>query len=336
MRTKILALLFIATIWGCGDVPRSPAPPEQPTDDEGAVQLEGAEVSAALDGTLESAAFTTPNVFERLALMWDAPVAGALELRASLDDGSWTAWQAPIEVFAEDGSFAGHIDLPQGAQHFQFRALGAEAVPTWVTFVTLDTIPVPVDSLQPSADEEEEVADDAAPDRGGAVTIHSRASWGARQPKCVTAMTPYRATVHHTVTPTNDPDSPEQRLRAIQAFHMDSLGWCDIGYNYLVSRDGRVWMGRGKNHLGAHVMDHNAGNVGISFMGTYSSTKITQTQRCHAAALLRYLHAHNPAIALTRSDIKGHRQYNSTECPGNALYGQLNGLVALAHDGGCN
>jgi hypothetical protein len=171
----------------------------------------------------------------------------------------------------------------------------------------------------------------------GSIPIHSRAEWGARPPQCSSgtnnAIT--RATIHHTVTPTNDSFGPKKRLRQIQAFHMFSRGWCDIGYNFLVSRDGRVWRGRGKNVVGAHVANHNTNNVGISFMGTYTSTKATLAQRCRTAKLLRWLHQEHPALQLNRTDVKGHRQLGSTSCPGNALYDQLGNIVKLARDGGC-
>jgi N-acetylmuramoyl-L-alanine amidase len=332
MRTKLIPLLLVTTVWGCGQAAEPPAEVEQQADDSTAVSLEGDEVGGGLDGNLESAAFDSPTAFARLGLMWDAPASGAIELRASPDGVEWTDWQAAVEVFAEGGSFAGHIDVPEGAQTFQFRAVDETAVPTWVTFAAIDAIPVPVDGSEETAPEE---APDSDAEPIGTFTIHSRASWGARAPRCESSTVPVRATIHHTVTPTNDSVSPQQRLRQIQAYHMYTMGWCDIGYNYLVSRDGRVWKGRGKNHLGAHVANNNGGNVGISFMGNYSSTQVSQPQRCNAAHLLRWLHGQNPAVELDRDHIKGHRQYGGTSCPGNALYNQLGGIVTLARNGGC-
>jgi hypothetical protein len=335
MRTKSLALALVLTLWGCGEAAEPPAEVEQQADDSNAVAFEGGEISDGLDGNLESAALTVEQAFARLGLMWDAPTSGAIELRASPDGADWTEWQAPIEVFAEEGSFAGHIDVPEGAHQFQYRAIDEAAVPTWVSFTTIDAIPVEVGSDEEAAPEEPPDSD-AEPVSASTFVIHSRASWGARPPKCVSSTVPVKATIHHTVTPTNDSVSPQKRLRQIQAFHMYTMGWCDIGYNYLVSRDGRVWKGRGKNHLGAHVANHNSGNVGISFMGNYTSTKANQAQRCGSANLLRWLHQKNPAIKLNRDDIKGHRQYAATACPGNALYDQLGGIVTLARNGGCD
>jgi hypothetical protein len=170
--------------------------------------------------------------------------------------------------------------------------------------------------------------------RIGSVRVHSRNAWGARSPRCALAsQSPNRVTVHHTVTPTNDSMSPQSRLRQIQSFHMFSNGWCDIGYNFIVSRDGRVWRGRGARRVGAHTEGSNTGNVGISFLGTYSSTGITSRQMCNSARLVRYLAGRYAPIDLTRRDVKGHRQYNSTSCPGDKLYRQLDALVSTARRG---
>jgi hypothetical protein len=170
----------------------------------------------------------------------------------------------------------------------------------------------------------------------GALQIFSRADWGAKAPRCASGtMTPNRTTIHHTVTPTNDSMSPQARLRQIQAFHMFTRGWCDIGYNYLVSRDGRVWRGRGAKTVGAHVENNNTGNVGVSFIGTYTSTAPTETQMCNAAKLLRRLHEDFSGISLNRTDVKGHRQLGQTSCPGTALYNRIDKILRKAR-GGCS
>ena len=49
--------------------------------------------------------------------------------------------------------------------------------------------------------------------------------------------------VHHTVTPNDDPD-PAQTVRAVYAYHTRHNGWNDVGYNFLVDQQGRVYEGR--------------------------------------------------------------------------------------------
>jgi hypothetical protein len=68
-------------------------------------------------------------------------------------------------------------------------------------------------------------------------------------------------------------------------------------------------------------------------MGTYTATPPTATQMCQTAKLLRRLHDDFSGISLNRTDVKGHRQYGGTECPGNALYAHIDTILAQARNG---
>jgi len=52
---------------------------------------------------------------------------------------------------------------------------------------------------------------------------------------------------------------------------VQTAGWDDIGYNYLVGEDGNVYEGRGWNHQGAHVKEYNSVSLGFSVIGDYST-----------------------------------------------------------------
>jgi hypothetical protein len=290
--------------------------------------------------------------FRRVGFMWDAVEDGVLEVRTSADGTTWSEWAAPALVTVEEIAHGGHLDAiavgPDGSTDddpvvtwYQVRVAAGRTAPTFLVIEPLADIPA-------DADPDESVPDTMDTDDGdpgptfsvvrstpiGGIRIYSRADWNARAPRCAGGrMTPNRATIHHTVTPTNDSMSPQARLRQIQSFHMFSRGWCDIGYNYLVSRDGRVWRGRGAVTIGAHVANSNTGNVGISFMGTHTSTAPTQTQMCQVAKLLRRLRMDFPGIQLNRSDVKGHRQYGGTSCPGTALYNRIDLILSKSRNG---
>jgi hypothetical protein len=268
-----------------------------------------------------------------------------------MDGATWSAWAAPTIVSAEDIAHAGHVDAiavgEEGstaddllARHLMLRIAAGKPAPTFLVVEALPDIPAAFDPDETVPDEgsdggeETPVFSDLRPTPIGAVRIYSKADWGGRAPRCASgSMTPNRATIHHTVTPTNDSLSAAARLRQIQSFHMNTNGWCDIGYNYLISRDGRVFRGRGAVTVGAHVTNNNTGNIGISFMGTYSSTAPTATQMCSAARLLRRLHMDFSGIALNRTDVKGHRQYGGTVCPGTALYNRIDTILSKARNG---
>jgi hypothetical protein len=162
--------------------------------------------------------------------------------------------------------------------------------------------------------------------------VNSRSSWGARSPACNSSShSPAKVTVHHTATPLPDSVSAQARVRQIQNYHIDSRGWCDIGYHFLVDWNGEMWQGRNETVRGAHVANNNTNNVGISFMGTYTSKSATGSQLNACAALLAWMNDRY-SIPLNRTRIKGHRQYGGTSCPGNRLYGQLDDLVSRARN----
>ncbi len=51
--------------------------------------------------------------------------------------------------------------------------------------------------------------------------------------------------------------------------HVHFLGWDDIGYNFLVGGDGRVYVGRGFHRVGAHTRGYNDRSLAVSLMGNY-------------------------------------------------------------------
>lgn len=55
-------------------------------------------------------------------------------------------------------------------------------------------------------------------------------------------------------------------VREIRDWHRKK-GWADIGYHFVVRRDGRVEKGRPLTQTGAHVQGWNKNNVGICLEG---------------------------------------------------------------------
>ena len=164
----------------------------------------------------------------------------------------------------------------------------------------------------------------------------SRAAWKARATKCSTADSKqrYRLAVHHTETPS---DNPATRVRAIQAYHMDSRGWCDIGYHFLVSADGQIFEGRPYSLLGAHTASQNSGNVGVSFVGCFHSSECAAMPPTNppkvmlkAGGQLLGTIAKLEGIALSTATVKGHRDHAgaNTSCPGDYLYARIGDLIA--------
>jgi peptidoglycan hydrolase-like protein with peptidoglycan-binding domain len=141
--------------------------------------------------------------------------------------------------------------------------------------------------------------------------IISRQGWGARPPRSVTTV-PWpkrtRVDVHYSAGP------PTQTPKQIQAYHMDSRGWADVGYNFLVDRGGKVYEGRGWTVLGSHIAGHNTAGIGVCFIGRDSD--VTE----QAKAAIRWLYDEACRLAGRRLDRGGHRDLAATACPGDRLH----------------
>lgn len=54
--------------------------------------------------------------------------------------------------------------------------------------------------------------------------------------------------------------------KEIRAWHK-ARGWVDIGYHFVIRRDGRIEKGRHVDAIGAHVAGHNSTSLGICMVG---------------------------------------------------------------------
>lgn len=151
----------------------------------------------------------------------------------------------------------------------------------------------------------------------------TRAAWGARPPAAALSyVAPADRTefmVHYDggtpLGPWADHARCLERVKADQAFHVDSNGWSDIGYNGLVCQHGRAIEGRGIDYQGAHCPNHNRSAYGVQFM-----VGGAQAPSDAAKARMRGLYD----ACLTRSGHalakRGHRDGYATECPGTLAY----------------
>lgn len=163
------------------------------------------------------------------------------------------------------------------------------------------------------------------PTSSGCPRIVSRAEWGARQPTSTTriAKPVPRVFIHHTAGDTCTTQAQcISVVKSIQNYHMNSKGWADIGYNFLVGQDGNVYEGRGWNNVGAHAADarvnHNYGSIGISVIGTFN-TIAPNAAALNAVKQLIACGVSNGGLSGAYT-LHGHRDGGCTECPGQAFY----------------
>jgi hypothetical protein len=189
----------------------------------------------------------------------------------------------------------------------------------------------------------------------GAPPIITRAQWGADESignKSREFSPLVKAVVHHTAI--DEGADPASQVRGIQRAHVLTNGWFDIGYNFLVDREGRIYEGRwardylpGEPHTcedvsgnlvtGAHAESHNPGALGIAVLGNYSSgTPVTDESLAAVARIIAWKfgprsidpYGSDPYVTTSGSvqtfaNICGHRDIVGTDCPGNAMAPKL-------------
>ena len=111
--------------------------------------------------------------------------------------------------------------------------------------------------------------------------------------------------------------SAQVKVNEVRNWHT-SKGWSDIGYHYLIDRDGTVVAGRPIEKTGAHVKGHNTGTVGVSLFGGHGGSasdvfedNFTEEQDAALRKLIANLQADYPSI----HKISGHNEYSSKACP---------------------
>lgn len=158
--------------------------------------------------------------------------------------------------------------------------------------------------------------------------------------------TPTHLIIHHSAGFNSSTNFP-----AVVAYywdlHVNTNGWDDIGYNWLIDAEGTVYEGRGNNRLGAHFSCMNGATIGICMIGNFENIPPTETalaklkewlawESCEKEIDLPKSSQHAPSQSNLRH-VSGHRDGNTsaassscargTVCPGDRLYEQLGAIA---------
>ncbi|XP_076255516.1 peptidoglycan-recognition protein LB-like isoform X3 [Rhynchophorus ferrugineus] len=153
----------------------------------------------------------------------------------------------------------------------------------------------------------------------------SRDDWGARPPTQVETMqTPVPfVVIHHTYRPEAcyNKDDCIKAMQWMQDLHQLNNSWNDIGYSFAAGGDNRIYVGRGWTSVGAHAPKYNDKSIGITLIGDWSNEVPPLSQ----LIVVKQLILIGIREGYIREDYKliGHRQVRDTECPGDALYGEI-------------
>ena len=148
--------------------------------------------------------------------------------------------------------------------------------------------------------------------------------------------------VHHSAGSNTSPNWAAT-VRSIWDYHVNTQGWDDVGYNYLIDPNGVIYEGRGNDVQGAHFSCMNTGTMGVCLLGNFNTVAPTTAMINSLIELMGWkacdidedprdtTYFANGAIDLI--NLVGHRDGNTipasctvTECPGNNVYAVLNSL----------
>jgi N-acetylmuramoyl-L-alanine amidase len=110
----------------------------------------------------------------------------------------------------------------------------------------------------------------------------------------------------------------QDKVDEVRRWHVEERGWKDVGYHWLIDRDGTVINGRDESVTGAHVRGRNANSIGISLFGGHGSSKDDTFEEHFTpeqdAALRQLIAEIEQRHAITK--VSGHSEYANKACPG--------------------
>jgi len=275
--------------------------------------------------------------------------------RIKLADNKWTTWQnAEFETSNKETPtnyfWSQPIFTPDGLAYSEVEFYISVPQNTQITCTRLDLVNI---KKKIERKEEKKFENDHLKSGDCPVfpTIIPRSEWldpYLAQPAYTSTIThPTHAVIHHGASPNAYTDGAAV-VRSYWDYHVNSNGWSDIGYNYLVDKYGNIYQGRQNADMinqdvnGAHAGSSNPYSIGVNFLGNADIVTPTAEQ---LASLHNFLgwwfnsRGFDPTTSeiivlqsggsATLSRICGHKDVNigGTTCPSTTLYGYLPSII---------
>lgn len=301
-----------------------------------------------------STGVVTVDPYALVAASWVAnpSVAGVVVQVRTRTAGAWSPWQsleaspdAPSASSSQAGMAARAGTEPlwvgAGADGVEARleaSTGAAPVGLKVNLIDPGTSSAPAGIVTAQA-------------TSGPTGVITRAQWGADERVrlgCDPGGPAYTGTprvgvVHHTAGSNNYTRQDSAAIvRGIYAYHAQTLGWCDIGYNFLTDKYGQIFEGRfggmDKPVWGAHVGDFNQDTFGVAVLGDYTQVPADNTSLEGLSQVIAYkfgvagtdprgtatltsagagFSQYGRGVQVTKPTIVGHNDLGYTADPGN-------------------
>ncbi|MEX2458338.1 MAG: N-acetylmuramoyl-L-alanine amidase [Actinomycetota bacterium] len=338
-----------------------------------ALRAAGGRLVAAEAAVTPAKVVCAPIRFTAVALTWEQATGRSPHAVLETGEGP-TSFGPPVELHDAEGPDPGSADAIHARRATDPLWVGSARcvrfrleIPAGVTLSILRAVfantsgTAGVPTKWEPAPEAGAAGDGVAAATAPKPFMTGRPAWGANEAlrNCGPDYAPALkiAFVHHTATENNYPSTESDDIvRSIYFFHTETRGWCDIAYNFLVDRFGKVFIGRFGGVtlpvIGAAQQGFNTGAVSVAGIGSYGTTApaamVGAIQRLLAWRLdvahlppkgwVWMISGGGPATKFPEGQgvslplISGHRHTGYTSCPGDMLFNQLPGIRQRAND----
>lgn len=103
----------------------------------------------------------------------------------------------------------------------------------------------------------------------------------------------------------------------IRRWHTEERGWKDIGYHFVVRRDGSLEKGREIGRSGAHVRGYNADSIGVAYVGGVSESGKAEDNRTADQSRVLFETVSSLKEKWPEAEVLGHRDFPGVKkaCP---------------------
>ncbi|MCB0706002.1 MAG: N-acetylmuramoyl-L-alanine amidase [Saprospiraceae bacterium] len=285
----------------------------------------------------------SPAPFIASSLVWETDeLPGTPRLRSQDDAGNWSEWQTlspdPHATFEAPKYISSLFFLPAGTQlvELAFDGSGINFQSGYLhlynpgkTIAGEGVSDNPVSRSCPCPQPE----------------YQGRLDW-CPSGDCPVDSTPEPTTVTHIIihhsAGVNASSDWAAVVRSIWDYHVNSNGWDDIGYNWLVDPNGVLYEGRPDGLQGAHFCGQNPNTTGLCMMGNFQTVFPSGAS---LSLLRKFLGWRTCELGVDPTDfgfhegsglslyyISGHRDGCSTACPGDQFYPEFPALRQSVKD----
>ncbi len=120
---------------------------------------------------------------------------------------------------------------------------------------------------------------------------------------------------------TDTPPSMRVDISMVRKWHLER-GFNDVGYHFLVLKDGTIEYGRSLTTVGAHTKGNNLNSIGIAYVGGWQEK---DDRTCEQKDALLCLIKSLKFILPSDIEVHGHNEYSSEKaCPNFNAFKEYN------------